>query len=131
MNGPDMKADFMQGSGLPSAQYDKAIQLTQRVQQQLGSDAKIILTGHSLGGGLAGAASYATGLSATLFNPASVNRIYSRGNPGSIRSHVIEGDFLSLGRTVVGRAAPGEIVVHPARTIVPFMQHVMFNFPDY
>ena len=94
LNGPDVKADFMQGVGLPAEQYRMAIQLARRVKQELGSEARIVLAGHSLGGGLAAAASYATGLNATLFNPASVNRIYSRGNSGSIRSHVVEGDFL-------------------------------------
>lgn len=130
-NGPDMKADVMQGVGLPTAQYEMAIRLANRVKQALGPGARIVLTGHSLGGGLAAAAANDAGLDATLFNPASVNRIYSQGNPGSIRSHVIEGDFLSAGRALVGRTAPGEIIVHPARTTVPFMQHPMFNFPNY
>ena len=130
-NGPDMKADVIQGVGLPAAQYEKAIELARQVQQALGPGVKLVLTGHSLGGGLAAAAAHQTGLAATLFNPASVNRMYSQGTPGDIRSHVIEGDFLSAGRTLVGRTAPGEIIVHPARTVVPFMQHFMFNFPKY
>ena len=131
LNGKDVAADIMQGAGLRTAQYEQAIRLAQLVKDKLGPDAKIVLTGHSLGGGMAAAASYATGLDAVVFNPASVNRIYANGNPGEIRSHVIAGDILSLGRTAVGRTAPGEIIVHPPRSAMPLNQHSMFNFPDY
>jgi len=131
LDGNDLRADFVQALGMPSAQYDAAIELARRVREALGPNATIVLAGHSLGGGLAAAAAYNTGLNAVTFNPASVGGIYSQGDAGYIRSHVIEGDFLSVGRALVGRTAPGEIIVHPARTIVPPFQHNMFNFPDY
>ena len=131
LNGPDVRADFVQGVGFRADQYDQAIRLAQVVKKQLGRDAEIVLTGHSLGGGLAAAASYATGLNAVVFNPASVNRIYKEGVPGKIRSHVIAGDILSVGRTAIGRSAPGEIIVHPPRSVIPLAQHSMWNFPDY
>lgn len=127
----DIAANVLQSLGLRAAQYELAVQLANRVKQVLGPDVEIILTGHSLGGGLAAAAAYDTGLNAIIFNPASVNHLYAGVAPGYIRSHVIEGDFLSVGRTLVGRTAPGEILVHPARTIVPPFQHNMFNFPNY
>jgi hypothetical protein len=130
-NQADMTADAMQGIGLPSAQYEAAINLAQKVKQMLGRDARIILTGHSLGGGLAAAASYSTGLDAVVFNPASLNTFYSQGTPGYIRSHVVWADFLSVGRVCLARTAPGVIIMHPARTLIPPFQHSMFNFPEY
>ena len=102
-----------------------------------------------MGGGLAAAAAYATGLKATVFNPASLSRRYAQGTPGEIRSHVIVGDPLSIGRTVQNAifgpnflmagarerellppmlTAPGTIILHPPRMA---NTHIMTNSPDY
>lgn len=146
----DVQADLRQGLGHRTEQFEQAIKLTQLVQEQLGPHVRLELTGHSLGATLAAAASYATGLNATLFNPASLNRIYSQGTPGDIRSHIIIGDPLSVGRTVQNAAfalpswtadeqlrrqvlpplmtAPGKIILHRPRTLNP---HDMANYPDY
>jgi RHS repeat-associated protein len=146
----DVYADVAQASGNRTPQYEQAILLTQLVQQRLGPGATLHLAGHSLGGGLAAAASYATGLDATVFNPASLNRVYSKGTPGAIRSHVVVGDLLSVGRTVQNLAfalptwtadeklsetvlpplltAPGKVILHPPRSL---NTHQMNNFPPY
>jgi RHS repeat-associated protein len=145
----DADADLSQYAGRRTPQYEKAIELAQLVKERLGPDAEIHLTGHSLGGGLAAAAAYATGLKATVFNPASLNRRYAQGTPGEIRSHVIVGDPLSIGRTVQNAifgpnylmagarerellppmlSAPGTIILHPPRVA---NTHIMPNYPDY
>ena len=145
----DANADLSQYAGRPTPQYEKAIELAKLVKESLGPDAEMHLTGHSLGGGLAAAAAYATGLKATVFNPASLSRRYAQGTPGEIRSHVIIGDPLSIGRTVQnaifgsnylladarGRevlpprlTAPGTIILHPPRVL---NTHGMENYPDY
>jgi pimeloyl-ACP methyl ester carboxylesterase len=145
----DTAADLSQYAGNRTMQYEVAIELAKRVRDKLGADAEIHLTGHSLGGGLAAAAAHATGLKATVFNPASLSRRYAQGTPGEIRSHVIVGDPLSIGRTVqnaifgpnylMGGArerqllpprltAPGTIILHPPRAV---NTHGMENYPDY
>ena len=145
----DSDADLSQYAGKRTPQYEKAIELAKLVKERLGSDVEIHLTGHSLGGGLAAAAAYATGLKATVFNPASLSRRYAQGTPGEIRSHVIVGDPLSIGRTVQNAifgpnylmagareremlppmlTAPGTIILHPPRVA---NTHGMENYPDY
>jgi hypothetical protein len=145
----DANADISQYAGRHTSQYEKAIELVKLIKDKLGPDAEIHLTGHSLGGGLAAAAAYATGLKATVFNPASLSRRYAQGTPGEIRSHVIVGDPLSIGRTVQNAifgpnylmagarerallppmlTAPGTIILHTPRVV---NTHTMSNYPDY
>lgn len=140
----DWWANMTQGLGYRTSQYDQAIRLATDVQSQLG-DARLVLTGHSLGGGMAAAASYATGLKATVFNPASVSAVYRQGAPGAIRSHIIFGDILSVGRTISNgvpetslpnpnlRYAPGTVILHQPRSANPydlFQFHYLKQFPD-
>jgi RHS repeat-associated protein len=145
----DVQADVDQFLGGRTMQYEKAIELAKLVKDKVGPDAEIHLTGHSLGGGLAAAAAYATGLKATVFNPASISRRYAQGTPGEIRSHVIVGDPLSIGRTFQNAlfapnvllggqrerellppllTAPGTIILHPPRSA---NTHGMHNYPDF
>jgi RHS repeat-associated protein len=141
----DLRADILQGTGWRSSQHDQAVNLAREVMEQLGN-VKLELTGHSLGGSLAAAAAYATKLNATTFNPASVSPIYRTVEPVKIRSHVIVGDFLSVGRTISNglpdpsfpnpnvRFAPGEIILHSPRSLDnlydPTQFHPMKHFPD-
>ena len=128
-DGWDVWADVWQGVGFRTSQFEQAIELTRAVQSKLG-DARLVLTGHSLGAAMAAAAAYATGVDATVFNPASVSAVYRAPTRATIRSHVIFGDILSVGRTISNgipdpsfptnnvRFAPGEIIVHPPRYII-------------
>jgi len=141
----DLRADILQGTGWRSSQHEQAVNLAREVMEQLGN-VKLELTGHSLGGSLAAAAAYATKLNATTFNPASVSPIYQSADPVKIRSHVIVGDFLSVGRTISNglpdpsfpnpniRFAPGEIILHSPRSLDnlydPTQFHPMKHFPD-
>jgi hypothetical protein len=135
----DGRANVAQGFGFQTSQYDQAVALARDVKKNLPHGARLILTGHSLGGGLATAAAYATGAEAITFNAASVNAYYqSQGQPGNIRSHVVFGDPLSVGRTCIHasrfgpivwhRRLPGTVIVHPPLVWNP---HAMENFPRH
>ena len=87
-----------QALGYETNQYDQAKQLAQSIQEQY-PDKTIELTGHSLGGGLAAAASAATGLPATTFNAAGVNpntiADYNTPEPGSITNYRVQGEIVT------------------------------------
>lgn len=67
----DWKHNLRQGIGLQDAQYDQAISLARQARQVFGND--VILTGQSLGGGLAAAASMVSEVPAVTFNAAGVH----------------------------------------------------------
>lgn len=96
-----------QGLGMDSSQYSSAIELAKRAEHVLG-DGNVALTGHSLGGGLASAASLATGASAVTFNSSGLSNetLESLGfNPnaaresvaadGQVRRYAVNGDPLT------------------------------------
>ena len=64
----DWPTNFAQGLGLPTGQYLQAMRLATALQQAVGDNA--VITGHSLGGGLAAAGAMATGLTAVTFDAA-------------------------------------------------------------
>lgn len=81
-----------QGLGMDASQYSSAIELAKRAEHVFG-DGNVALTGHSLGGGLASAASLATGASAVTFNSSGLsnNTLESLGfNPNAVRDSVAE-----------------------------------------
>jgi hypothetical protein len=84
------------------------------VKQQYGSG--VIITGHSLGGGLASAASLVTGLHAVTFNASGVNeRTVARygvdlsGADSLIRSYYVRGEVLSTVQALIPFFAPDAI----------------------
>lgn len=62
-----------QGIGWDAEQYDQAVQLAQQVDAAFGADGNLVITGHSLGGGLAATAALATDTAAVTFNAAGVH----------------------------------------------------------
>ena len=89
-----------QAFGLRTSQYEQAINLARAVHGA--TDGNVVFVGHSLGGGLAAAAAYATGGDAITFNAAGLNWRYRRmGSPGSIRNYSIHGDVLTFGQGVI------------------------------
>ena len=87
-------ANLRQALGFRSSQYDQAVELAKAVYKKLGGN--VTFVGHSLGGGLASAAAFATGGRAITFNAAGLHSRYRTGVPGEIRAHYIRGDPLSV-----------------------------------
>jgi hypothetical protein len=93
----DLLADAHQASGCDQIQYDQAIELATFYQKQLDPkrEGKLIITGHSLGGGLAMAAALKTYGYAITFNTASINTLYSIGTiPKKILNYRIKQDVV-------------------------------------
>jgi hypothetical protein len=70
-DGLDWEANFAQGSGVATAQYERAFQLARRVSEAQPN--RVSFAGHSLGGGLAMLQALATNSHATVFNPAGLH----------------------------------------------------------
>ncbi len=95
-----------QAVGLDSAQYNRAIDLGRQAVSAFGAD-NVVFTGHSLGGGLASAASLATGNPAVTFNAAGVGnetldqlhltreQANDQASGGLIRRYNVENDILT------------------------------------
>jgi RHS repeat-associated protein len=116
----DWAHDASQAGGTGSSQYTGAMRLAESVNTQISrSGANLILTGHSLGGGLASAAAVITGRTAVTFNAAGLhentipdflrfNRNMSERSSGaradeltraahlSSRAYTVEGEAVSL-----------------------------------
>ncbi len=67
----DWRGNFGQGIGLRTDYYNRALEIGERLTVPEG--ARVTLTGHSLGGGLASAAATAAELDATTFNAAGLS----------------------------------------------------------
>jgi hypothetical protein len=103
----DWKNNAQQALGLNSAQYDEAVALATKAKAAFGNN--LVLTGHSLGGGLASTASVITDTPAVTFNAAGVNdatlqRLAPEGNVsamkqeadnGLVRRYAVQGDVLT------------------------------------
>ena len=125
-------ANLRQALGFPSSQYEQAIKLADAVKKKLGDS--VTLAGHSLGGGLASAGSFATGARAITFNAAGLHSRYRTGEPGEIRAHYIRGDPLSAVQDFVPflPEAAGTRIEHPYQYTGPFWErHSYKAFPLY
>lgn len=104
----DIGADATQAFGLDTAQYSQATQLARQAERVFG-DGNVAFTGHSLGGGLAAAASLATNASGVTFNAAGLSNDTIRAlgfspnavreqaaDSGQIRRYVVDGEPLTL-----------------------------------
>ena len=94
----------------------------------------VTLAGHSLGGGLASAGSFATGLRAITFNAAGLHSRYREGEPGEIRAHYIRGDPLSAVQDFIPLLpeAAGTRIEHPYQYTGPIWErHSYKAFPSY
>ena len=98
----DMWTNILQGAGFETAQYNSAVNIAGIVNRNVSG--LFMLTGHSLGGGLACAASLATGKNAVTFNPAGLHRTTAERSGGGanwnraddlITRYVVKGEILN------------------------------------
>lgn len=101
----DWLNNLRQGIGIDAEQYEQAAQLAVRADTAFGD--QLVITGHSLGGGLAATASLATGNAAVTFNAAGVSDATIRdlgldpaaakadAEAGQIRRYAVEGELLT------------------------------------
>jgi hypothetical protein len=118
LNG-DGRTDVQQGIGVTTVQYARAEQLGRQVQA-LAGPGHVAFTGHSLGGGLAAAATLATGETGVTFNAAGLSNETIRDlgydnpnavreryqNNGQLRSYAVEGEPLTA---AVDLGAPAQL----------------------
>lgn len=93
----DWKANLGQGTGLPTKQYGQAVDFANKWKATEGSS--VILTGHSLGGGLASYAAIKTNLHATAINSAPLALDHLGLNPLDalrITQYYVPGEVLSV-----------------------------------
>lgn len=103
--GQDWKHNFGQGLGFQDAQYDQAIALAREAKSAFGD--QLVLSGQSLGGGLAAAASMVNEVPAVTFNAAGVHdhtverygldadAVKRQADQGLVRHYVVENDILT------------------------------------
>ena len=96
-NGEDWKNNLAQGIDRHSDYYKQAVTIGKNIKE---SGAVVDITGHSLGGGLTGAASQASGMPATTFNAAglhgnTVERYGGTVHQTDIQAYRIEGEILT------------------------------------
>ena len=95
----DVNDDVLQGVGLTPSQYDEAVAMTNEINAEAQENGEtLILTGHSLGGGLATYASIQTGVPATAINSAPLadsNVPDNRSFEGQITQYYVDGEILT------------------------------------
>lgn len=116
----DWKADATQALGINTAQYNEAVALATKAKAAFGNN--LVLTGHSLGGGLASTASVVTDVPAVTFNAAGVNdatlqRLAPEGNVAGMKQAANDG--LVRRYAVQGDALTGEQQTGFARGLIP------------
>lgn len=107
----DVMTDILQGIGCDTVQYNQAVVLATQVKKRFGN--KLVITGHSLGGGLASAAALATNTFAVTFNAAglasnTIRRLHLnpseaklQARTGGIRSYNEKHDLLTCAQKVL------------------------------
>ena len=120
----DWGNNFAQGSGLLPDQYDKAIKLGREFKRD-GKQGHLVVTGHSLGGGLASAAALAGGFPADTFNAAWLHEetrtlIGPDANGGAISAYYVDYDILTFIQARMGDwRDDGIIRIAPAGSLQP------------
>jgi hypothetical protein len=93
----DWKNNLLQGMNKDSAYYSRAVSIGKALAK---SGADVDIVGHSLGGGMASAASRTSGLAATTFNsaglnPSTVARYGGTPVASDIQAYRVEGEVLT------------------------------------
>ncbi|GEM_PF-3352604 len=93
----DIAADWQQAVGLPNTYYSRAQNISSRIEAAGGDDVRYV--GHSLGGGLASAASRISGNPASTFNAAGLNPLT-----------ILRGDSMNFGGQIDAVHVEGEVL---------------------
>ena len=113
--------NIQQGVGMGSEQYKKSIKLAEKINRNKPKDKQLIITGHSLGGGLATAGGAATGCKTYAFCPAGVHpntyEKYGVQHPDTSKVHTYYSnqDFLNMASnnlSLMPKAAGERIMLH-------------------
>lgn len=139
--GQDWKHNFGQGLGLDDPQYARAIKLGDKAKQAFGD--QLVLTGHSLGGGLAAASSMVNEVPAVTFNAAGLHDgtverygfdadvLKQQAEQGLIRSYTVKNEILthlqedSLPLKYAMPDAPGHRIQLPDPDPLSFFQRLV------
>lgn len=111
------RANFSQAFGFKSSQYTSGIRLARALGNQYKN---LSFAGHSLGGGIAAAASAVTGRAATVFNAAGVHantvaRFGAKLSNASVTYYYSSFDVLRIGNAITPARVPGQAIsVGPA-----------------
>ena len=105
-SGTDWNNNFHQAAGFESAQYNTAISRGRNLMNQYGKE-NVTFVGHSLGGGLASAASRATGCDAITFNAAALSPTYDWGVKSHIDAYINMHDELNIIQSRIFQHAAG------------------------
>lgn len=137
----DWLTNFAQGLGMDTAQYRQAAAFAQECRIQYGD--KLVLTGHSLGGGLAVIAAASTNTPCVTFNPAGVHKntleragvdpdgFREAAEAGLVRKYVVKGEILDrLNKLpLVPKAHGAEIKIEDPEKAWSFTKHSMTAVP--
>lgn len=126
-DGKDWLNNFEQGLGLPASQYREAESVAGLAKAAFGNN--LVITGHSLGGGLAAAAAAKYNIAAVTFNAAGVHddtlraanldpaTVKQEADAGEIRAYSVDGEILSSLQdhrgAVLGALAVGGALINP------------------
>lgn len=132
-NGDDWRNNIQQGLGLPSRQYQQAVDFANKWRAIDGNNVR--LTGHSLGGGLASYASVRTNLPATAVNAAplalnrfSLNPFENRRDAARITQYYVPGEALTAyDGAAIGNVRPGNSIAVRGRGSILDPRSVMSN----
>ena len=132
-NGVDWRNNVQQGLGLPSRQYQQAVDFANKWRAIDGD--RVRLTGHSLGGGLASYASIKTNLPATAVNAAplalnrfSLNPFENRRDAARITQYYVPGEALTVyDDAAVANLRPGNAIAVEGRGSVLDPRSIMSN----
>ncbi len=116
-SGKDWITDVKQGVGFQTKQYKEAVDFANKWKANDGDN--VILTGHSLGGGLASYASIKTGLHATALNAAPLALNHLGGNPfsSSVRNNTKITQYYVPGEVLTDIDVANPLDVRPGNKI--------------